>query len=84
MVDLWLGTVTDFDDHRGLGTITSSDGTQYPFHCTQIADGSRTIDAGQPVTEKSLRGDFRDAGQPVRFALLPKLGRYEATAIEKV
>ena len=68
MVDLRLGTVTDFDDHRGLGRITATDGTQYAFHCTQIADGSRTIDAGQPV----------------RFALLPKLGRYEATAIEKV
>jgi CspA family cold shock protein len=61
------GVVTKFDDPRGLGTITADDGTVYAFHCTQIADGTRTIDAGQRV----------------RFGLLPKLGRYEATAIEK-
>ena len=40
----------------------------FAFHCTQIADGTRTIEVGQAV----------------RFELLPKLGRYEATAIEKV
>ena len=63
-----LGTVTDFDEARGLGTISASDGELLPFHCTQIADGTRTIAVGQAV----------------RFALLPKLGRYEASAIEKV
>jgi cold shock CspA family protein len=61
------GAVSDFDEARGLGTITGSDGTLYVFQCTQIADGTRTIDVGQVV----------------RFELLPKLGRYEATAIEK-
>ena len=61
------GVVSEFDDRRGLGTITADDGTVYAFHCTQIADGTRTIDAGQRV----------------RFGLLPKLGRYEATAIQK-
>ncbi len=60
------GTVTAFDDARGLGVVTAEDGGLYPFHCTQIADGSRTIEVGQAV----------------RFAILPKLGRYEATAIE--
>jgi len=63
-----LGTVTDFDEARGLGTISASGGELLPFHCTQIADGTRTIAVGQAV----------------RFALLPKLGRYEASAIEKV
>ena len=33
------GTVTAFDDDAGLGVITATDGTAYPFHCTQIADG---------------------------------------------
>jgi cold shock CspA family protein len=61
------GTVTAFDDPRGLGAITADDGRVYPFHCTQIADGTRTIHVGQVV----------------RFEVLPKLGRYEATAIEK-
>jgi len=60
------GTVTAFDDPRGLGAITSEDGQVYPFHCTQIADGTRTIEVGRVV----------------RFDVLPKLGRYEATASE--
>ena len=60
------GRVTAFDEPKGLGTITAEDGQPYLFHCTQIADGSRTIAVGQTV----------------RFQLLPKLGRYEATAIE--
>ena len=37
------GTVTDFDDPRGIGTVTADDGASYPFHCTAIADGTRTI-----------------------------------------
>jgi CspA family cold shock protein len=62
------GTVVDFDEHRGLGTVAAGDGTRYPFHCTQIADGTRRIDVGAAV----------------RFALRPGgLGRWEATAIEK-
>ena len=40
------GTVTEFDDAAGLGTITSDDGTTYAFHCTAIADGTRTIANG--------------------------------------
>ena len=31
------------DDDRGLGTIEADDGTRYSFHCTAIADGTRTI-----------------------------------------
>ena len=61
------GAVTMFDAARGLGRITADDGSTYAFHCTQILDGTRTIDVGQAV----------------HFALLPKLGAYEATAIEK-
>ena len=37
------GTVVQFDERRGLGEIEASDGARYAFHCTAIADGSRTI-----------------------------------------
>jgi CspA family cold shock protein len=58
--------VTAFDDGVGLGTVTASDGTAYPFHCTQIADGSRTIAVGTAV----------------EFEVVPwHLGRYEAVRI---
>ena len=59
------GTVTEFDEPRGLGTI-ESDGTDYPFHCTAILDGTRTIDVGAAVT----------------FVVRPAgMGRWEATSI---
>lgn len=45
------GTVAEFDDKVGLGMVTSEDGdTRYPFHCTQIAGGTRTIEVGTAVT----------------------------------
>jgi cold shock CspA family protein len=44
------GTVSAFDEPVGLGTVTTVDGVDYPFHCTQIADGSRAIAVGTPVT----------------------------------
>jgi cold shock CspA family protein len=60
-----IGAVTSFDDAVGLGEVTAEDGTVYPFHCTQIGDGTRTI----PV------------GTRVEFELEPRLGRYEASAL---
>ena len=44
------GRVVEFDERRGLGTIEcstgeSTTGRRYAFHCTAIADGSRTIPA---------------------------------------
>jgi cold shock CspA family protein len=59
------GTVTAFDEARALGVVTTADGTAYPFHSVSIADGSRTIDVGAPVS----------------FAVLLKLGRREAADI---
>jgi cold shock CspA family protein len=57
------GTVTSFDEPRGLGEITSEDGDVHAFHCTGIADGSRTIEVGAAV----------------RYDLIPgRLGRWEA------
>ena len=44
------GEVADFDDQKGYGTIRRADGAEVFFHCTRIADGTRTIDVGAPVT----------------------------------
>jgi CspA family cold shock protein len=60
------GRVSAFDERRGLGEVTADDGTVYPFHCTQIADGTRTIKLNTPV----------------EFEVIPgHLGRYEAAQI---
>jgi cold shock CspA family protein len=61
------GLVTDFDEPRGLGAI-DADGTTYPFHCTALLDGSRTVEVGTRV-----QFEVRPAG----------MGRWEATRIEK-
>ena len=64
------GTVTHFDEARGLGVIgTDADGVEvhYPFHCTAIVDGTRTIEPGTAVT----------------FAVRPGgMGRWEATLVD--
>jgi cold shock CspA family protein len=57
------GKVVAFDEPRGLGEVEAAEGTRFPFHCTAIADGTRTIPVGVPVT-------FRVVGGP--------LGTYEA------
>ncbi len=60
------GQVSSFDEERGLGEIAGEDGRTYPFHCTGIADGSRTVDEGAAV----------------RFEVIPgRLGRWEAWGI---
>ena len=56
--------VTEFDEARGLGTITADDGTARPFHCTAIADQSRDIEVGAAVAFEVVPGS---------------LGRWEAT-----
>ena len=61
------GTVVAFDKAVGLGEVDTEDGTRFPFHCIEIADGTRAVDPGTPVT----------------FGLLPKLGRYEAARITR-
>jgi len=43
------GTVVEFDDAKGLGTVEGDDGRRLFFHCTAIADGSRTIAVGTEV-----------------------------------
>ena len=63
-----VGTVTEFSDDRGLGTVTSDDGREYLFHVVEIADGSRMIGVGQQVS----------------FRTLSKFGRVEAGSIVEV
>ena len=67
MTGMLSGIVVDFDAERGLGRIDATDGRTFPFHCTQIADGTRDVAVGIAV----------------RFDVLAKLGRYEATAISR-
>ena len=60
------GIVVAFDEQLGLGEVRSPDGARYPFHCTQIADGTRTIAVGTEVS----------------FAVTPgHHGRWEAAAL---
>lgn len=50
------GAVSGFDAHAGLGEVTGDDGSVHPFHCTAIADGSRTIDPGARVSYRTAPG----------------------------
>jgi cold shock CspA family protein len=43
------GTVTSFEEDRGLGTVADGDGATFDFHCAAIADGTRKIEVGRPV-----------------------------------
>jgi cold shock CspA family protein len=60
------GEVRDFDAAVGIGTVVGGDGREYPFHCTQIADGSRDVEVGTPVEFQVVAGH---------------LGRWEASAV---
>ncbi|HUR17453.1 MAG TPA: cold shock domain-containing protein [Acidimicrobiales bacterium] len=50
------GRVAEFDDHKGYGWIEDSAGRRLFFHCTAIADGSRTITAGASVAFEVVEG----------------------------
>lgn len=51
------GRVASFDDHVGAGVV-EADGTDdtWFFHCTRIADGSRTITEGTWVAFEVVPG----------------------------
>jgi cold shock CspA family protein len=57
------GRVTSFDQTRGLGRVREADGTEYAFHATAIADGSRSIevDAGVVFTVAPSHGGSFEA-----------------------
>ena len=50
------GVVSEFDEPEGLGVLREPDGTEHPFHCTAIADGSRDIAVGTAVTFRLMAG----------------------------
>ena len=60
------GTVVAFDEQKGYGTVRDGDGVDYFFHCTQIADGSRSIAIGTGVSFQVVPG---------------RLGRWEAVEL---
>ena len=60
------GSVATFDEERGLGTVVTDDGRFLPFHCTAIADGSRSIAVGTRVAFGVVAG---------------QLGRWEAAGL---
>jgi cold shock CspA family protein len=63
------GVVADFDDAAGLGTVAGDEGGTWTFHCTAVADGSRTIAAGTAITFREVPGH---------------LGRWEAAELRPV
>jgi len=62
----YSGRVAEFDDHRGRGEVEARGGLRFPFHCTAIANGSRTIAQGAAVQFRLVIGP---------------LGALEATAV---
>ena len=61
-----IGTVVDFDEAAGYGTVRTDDGGEHFFHCTAIADGTRTIAVGTRVQFVVVAG---------------RRGRWEATGL---
>lgn len=72
---LRVGSVSVFDEMRGLGTVaadtgaSAGPGASWPFHCTAIADGTRTIEIGTRVAFEVVPGH---------------LGRMEATQLTRI
>jgi cold shock CspA family protein len=66
---LRLGVVSTFAEARGLGTVSDDTGATWTFHCTSIADGTRTIEVGARVAFDVVAGH---------------LGRMEATQVTKL
>ncbi|MEA3078053.1 MAG: cold shock protein [Actinomycetota bacterium] len=63
------GVVVAFDEDAGFGTVRSAaDGRELFFHCTQIADGSRSVEVGAAVRFSVVAGH---------------LGQWEAAGVEK-
>ena len=67
------GTVEEFDEAVGLGFVKAAGAgpERYRFHCTQIADGSRSIEVGTRISFVVVpgRGGEWEAGD-----LLPLAG----------
>jgi CspA family cold shock protein len=62
------GSIESFDEAAGLGVVREDNDARYPFHCTQIVDGSRSIDEGVTVWFEVVAGHQ---------------GRWEASSIRR-
>lgn len=51
------GTVAAFDEFVGLGEI-EADGERLAFHCTQLEDGTRSVEVGRAVEFVVTAGPF--------------------------
>jgi cold shock CspA family protein len=63
------GTVVAFDPDKGWGTVRDDDGAEHFFHCTAIADGTRSIDVGAAVRYEIVAG---------------RVGKWEARSLQPV
>ena len=64
-----VGEVVGFDEDGGYGTVRADGGATYFFHCTAVADGTRTIEVGTAV----------------RFEVVPgRRGRWEGAELTPV
>lgn len=64
------GVVVGFDEDKGYGTVADDDGGEERFfHCTAVADGTRTIEVGTRVAYEVVAG---------------RLGRWEAARLRPV
>jgi cold shock CspA family protein len=61
------GVVVAWDEERGWGTVRDDAGREHFFHCTAIADGTRTIATGTAVRYEVVAG---------------RQGRWEAVGLE--
>lgn len=64
--EIHFGVVSAFDEARGLGDVSDDSGGNWPFHCTQITDGTRRVGIGARVAFCLVAGH---------------LGRMEATEV---
>jgi len=64
-----VGTVTAFDVEVGLGEVATPDGARYPFHCTEVVDGSRDVPTGAVVEFVLVPG--RPKGRTEAYEITP-------------
>ncbi len=60
-----VGAVVSFDEHKGYGEVEAEDGERLFFHCTAVADGSRSVPVGADVVFRVVpghRGRWEAAG----------------------
>ena len=51
-----IGEVVSFDEDAGYGVVRAENGAEHFFHCTAVADGSRTIAVGASVSFEVVAG----------------------------